>query len=157
MIILYKEYKHRVDEELRRLADTLNALPGIDLSIDGGQIAFISTGVGVWFKVDTFTNIGLFFLTRCCDRRYWIYGDKWRLEISVGDLYRNKKLPICYYLHSLDKTNIMEQVNSLIDNMNHHLHHKNFMEGYELNIDDFSTMDEVALHRDKQVDKILLT
>lgn len=154
MIILHKEYKYlkrdKCEGILLKLANTINALPGIKLSI----VSF-EKNINIFFYVEKSTDVGLFFLTRCCDGRYWKYGYKWKLELSVGDTYRNKQLPICYLLYSLDNDNIIEQVDSLVKNMNHHLHQENFMKSFELNFDDFSTVDELALQRDKQLDKIL--
>lgn len=155
MIILHKEYKYlkrdKCEGILLKLANTINALPGIKLNI----VSFEKT-INIFFYVEQSTDVGLFFLTRCCDRRYWEYGHRWKIELSIGDEYKNKQLPICHHLHSLDNDiNILEQVDSLVENMNRHLHRPPFMEGYELNFDDFSTIDELALQRDKQLDKIL--
>jgi hypothetical protein len=121
-----------MDAECVQLCDAMNALPGVETTescCGHGKSEF-----HVWFKV---TNPrGLFFITRCTDRRYWRYGYKWRIELSVGDRYENGYLPVDYLLTSIGVMGdeAYEQAKDLVRNMNYHLNHKNFCKGYELNL-----------------------
>lgn len=129
------EYDGRMDKEVRDLCDCMNALPGIktfDSCCGHGSGPF-----SIFFEVTS--DKGIFFLTRCADHRYWKYGYLWKIELSVGDMYENNKLPTHYRLHSgpIVEEDAYEQAKSLIENMNHHLNHVNFLKGYDLNIKDF--------------------
>ena len=138
---IYDEY---MDKECLELCDAMNALPGIRTNESccghsGGPF-------DIFFRVDAKNNKGLFFLTRCVDRRYWKYGYLWKIQLSVGDLYNNGILPIEYILTSnpIVGEDAYAQAKSLVENMNDHINHVNFMKLYELNIDDFET-EEIKL------------
>ena len=69
-------------------------------------------------------------------RRYWKYGYLWKIELSVGDTMRDGILPTTYLLHSgpIVGEDAYMQAESLIENMNHHLNHVNFLNGYGFSI-----------------------
>lgn len=132
-------YGDDMDIECIDLCDALNAIPGIatmESCCGHGSHQFM-----VFFRVTD--QKGLFFLTRCVDRRYWKYGYLWKIELSVGDsIYEDGNLPTTYLLHSgpMVGEDSYDQAKSLINNLNEHLNHKNFMKHYNLNINDFKTI-----------------
>ena len=135
------DFPSDMDENCIPLCDAITALSGVRTteSCDGhGKEPF-----QLFLQVDTKIHpaVGLFFLTRCVDRRYWQYGNLWKLELYVGDMFIDKKLPIGYYLHSgnVKGEEAYRQAQSLVDNMNHHLNHMNFLKGYDLSPDMFQT------------------
>ena len=130
------KYEHRkttydIDyKDIDHLCDIIDSLPGLKV---------ISNDISdIWFRVDEKNNQGLFFLTRCVDSRYFKHD--WNISLTVGDQYREKRRPIYYHLHSKQtelKHHLVElklQINDLIKNMEHHLNHESFMEGYDLEI-----------------------
>lgn len=154
-----RRYKRKMDREVVALCDAMNACPGIKTfeSCSGhGKLPFM-----VFFyatEVD-----GLFFLTRCADRRYWKYGHRWTIHLSVGDDTarangrRHRRmgidparpgdiLPTVYCLKSIgwdgrrmhttmgDKA--CDQAADLVRNMLFHLT-SGFMEFYDLDIGKF--------------------
>ena len=134
------EYTDKMDEKIIPLCDAINALPNIYTteSCEGHSCDAFT----IFIRVKEKKN-GLFFLTRCLDHRYWEYGYLWKLELKVGDMWNGKDvdLPVEFMLHS----NIIvgelayKQAQSLLENMNYHLNHENFMKEFGLNIDDFET------------------
>jgi len=75
----------------------------------------------------------LFFLTRICDKRYWKYGEKWSISLSVGDSREAQALPIFYHLQPTKVRETFDlEVLSLLENMHWHLTHKAFIENFEL-------------------------
>jgi hypothetical protein len=129
------EYEGQMDKEVIDLCNAMNALPGIKTT--DSCCGHSSSSFMVFFRVTS--DKGLFFLTRCVDRRYWKYGYLWKIELSVGDRYIDGILPITYLLTSspIVGEDAYEQAKSLIGNMNHHLNYVNFLKGYGLNIKDF--------------------
>lgn len=126
-----------LDEEVIPLCTAMNALPGIitkeSCSGHGKEPAII------FFNVEDGKQDGLFFLTRCVDVRYWKYGHRWTISLSVGDTYENGQLPTFFLLRSADVgKEAYEQMADLIENMNYHLNHKNFMSGFDLDISRFN-------------------
>jgi len=130
------EYDGGMDNEVIFLCNTMNSLPGIETS--ESCCGHGKTPFHIWFKVKA-TSEGLFFLTRCVDRRYWEYGHIWGIELSVGDDYKNNYLPVIYLLHSGDVVGkeSYKQARSLVDNMNLHINHPAFLEYYELELEYF--------------------
>jgi hypothetical protein len=129
-------YLGDIDIQVKKLCDYMNALPGIvTVSSCCGHG---KSPLRILFKVVE-TNVGLFFLTRCVDKRYWKYGNIWKVELSCGDQYVNKELPISYYIHS--NTSIGQeayrQVDSLTENMVLHINHSEFLQLYEINLSEF--------------------
>lgn len=98
MIILYNRFNDpskQVPFYLFDLASTVNALPGIEVDHAFHHVSCLPT---ILFDVEETNHKGLFFLTRCIDKRYFNFGNFWEIKISVGDQYFDKKLPITYEL-----------------------------------------------------------
>lgn len=152
MILLFNRFRGNSPFYLLNLAHTINALPGIEV-----DHAFHHNGCEptILFDVDEMNHKGLFFLTRCIDKRYFKWGSFWNIKLSVGDQYIDKKLPICYELATTAE-DYEKSIRELIDNMNYHFHHKNFMEHYELNKDDFKWIDTVVENRNDKINQILI-
>jgi len=130
------EYDQHMDKEVVDLCDAMNALPGIK-TIDS-CCGHDETPFGIFFRVSS--EEGLFFLTRCVNRRYWKYGGLWKIELSVGDRYESGNLlPVIYHLHSgiIVGEDAYNQAKDLIKNMNAHLNVWAFLKGYDLDLDDF--------------------
>ena len=131
------KYDDRMDKKVLPLCNALNSLPSIKTfeSCCGHSCS----GFNIWFEVGE-SKEGLFFLTRCVDNRYWEYGYLWKIELVVGDRWDGKNLPIHYRLHSGNIVGKLayQQAKSLLVNMNHHLNHKGFMNGFNLNINNFN-------------------
>lgn len=138
------------------LRDCVASLPGIfNVSSNLNDENLEYNPIRIFFEVSSTDNTGLFFLTRCCDRRYWEYGYLWKIELSVGDLFKNNELPIYYMLHSANVygDEAMKQAIDLIDNMNHHLNHIAFMDGFELKRSNFEKS-FLSYHRKKKLKSI---
>jgi len=138
MLKFTKKYNYdgKMDEEVIELCDAMNALPGIVTK--DSCCGHSSSPFDIFFKVTAET--GLFFLTRCVDRRYWKYGYLWGIRLSVGDLYKTGwPRPIIYLLHSgpMVGEDAYKQAKDLVRNMTHHLNHEAFMEGFDLDVNDF--------------------
>jgi len=134
------EYDSQIDKEVVDICDAINSLPGLKTfeSCSGHN----KNPMRIFFYVVDFTQKGeqgLFFLTRCVDKRYWEYGDKWKIELCVGDQSKITKYPTTFLLHSGESKGIdcYEQSKSLIDNMNHHLNIESFIRGYKINLNNF--------------------
>jgi len=131
-----------MDTEVIDLCVALNKLPGIITteSCSGHHLRPFR----IWFKVDGRidpTLRGLFFLTRCVDRRYFKHGHQWNINLSVGDTYNSGILPTCFLLESEEVGRIAYlQAVDLLTNMNYHLNHKNFNKGFDININDFGEL-----------------
>jgi hypothetical protein len=69
-------------------------------------------------------------LTRCTDRRYWKFGHKWEIKLSVSDTPYNP-LPINYLLESQDQgEEAYRQAEDLMENIEYHRRHVNFLSGF---------------------------
>lgn len=150
MIVLFNEFEGKCPYYLTGLASTVNALPGIEVS---HAFHHIGQGPTILFTVKN-TNKGLFFLTRCIDRRYFRWGNSWNITLSVGDQYINQKLPIVYDLSTIS-SEYEKSIGDLIDNINYHFHHENFMNMYELDKNDFKCIDTIIENRDDKINSIL--
>lgn len=125
-------YNDRLDNIIASLPGIFNVTSNLDNKKNIDPIR-------IFFDVSSNNNTGLFFLTRCCDRRYWRYGHLWKIELSVGDMFNDNNLPITYMLHS---GNVVEeeaasQATNLIANMNWHLNHTTFITGFKLKKENF--------------------
>lgn len=155
-------------ELYKQLTETINSLPGIQISGDNLSNSFDKIksnwgGACLFFCSDEKDTEGLFFLTRCIDTRYWEYGHLWRIEITVGDqIHTNGDRPITYniyrpFIENETEDQIDKEINSLIDNMNFHFHHDNFMSGYNMDRSRYGfwiTNPEGALIECKREDKL---
>lgn len=148
MLKLYSGYEFPSDMDLQcvHLCDAICALPGVttvESCCGHGKESF-----QVFIEVDTAVHpaAGLFFLTRCVDRRYWEYGHLWNFELHVADLSLSGRLPIVYYLHSGNVVGeeAYKQAESLLENMNYHLNHVNFCRGFNLDVRQFKTLEYEA-------------
>jgi hypothetical protein len=130
-------------ELYKQLTDTINSLPGIELTGDNLSNSFDMiksrwSGCYIFFWSDEKDAEGLFFLTRCIDSRYWEFGHLWRVELTCSDqIHSNGDRPITYNIYRPFTENetedqIDKEINSLIDNMHYHFHHDNFMSGYNM-------------------------
>jgi Neuraminidase (sialidase) len=136
------------------LCITINAIPDIevaDISIyDNKIILFLNITINKITKEQ-----GLFFLVRCIDRRYFRYDIE--LKVTCMDLnWENGDLPIVYELHieSEKYATIQEKVDALIENMNDHINHRNFIDSYDIDLSRFKirTLNDV---RDEKIKEIL--
>lgn len=129
-------FENSMDPEVIDLCDAINSLPGLETieSCCGHGASPFS----IWFRVKD-SKEGLFFLTRCIDRRYWENGYLWGIELYVGDMFKDNHLPITYHLHSGPIVGDLayKQAESLIENMNHHLNHEGFLKGFKLDLSKF--------------------
>jgi hypothetical protein len=133
-------YDEHMDKEVIDLCNVMNSLPGIKTSESCSGHG--KTPLNIFFKVTDLE--GLFFLMRCIDRRYWKYGNIWKVDISVGDTFNGSYLPIIYLLSSNKSKGeeAYKQSQSLIENLNYYLNHKNFLEYYNINLDKFEYKDD---------------
>jgi hypothetical protein len=146
MKAFHKKFKYDggMDAEVLDLCNAMNALPGIEtLESCCGHSAgpFM-----IFFRIKD-TQEGLFFLTRCVDRRYWKYGYLWKIELSVGDMmhddldlvFKDYALPITFLLHSgpIVGEDAYAQAKDLVENMNHHINLSGFMDGFGLDVNHF--------------------
>ena len=163
-IILHKQFEFsrahllHFSDDFKRLVNTINAIPGIEIvgtlfSQEGLQERYKPI---ILFTIPKNDESGLFFLTRCTDRRYWQYGHYWTISLFVGDvMHSDGARPITYELSMNDYiSDSSNQINSLIDNMNDHIHHKNFMAAFNLDIDKFSIIDTVVENRVNSINTI---
>ena len=130
-VIPYSDF----DPEVVPLCKKLNSLPGL-LTVSSccghGENPF-----SILFQVDKGEQKGLFILSRSVNRRYWEFGDRWIIYLDVLDTFYQKRLPIIYCLESIDKgEESYKQSISLVENIDYHLHHRNFIEGFEVNLID---------------------
>ncbi len=114
------------------LCNAIKSLPGVESATNVSE-----EDVRIVFAVEKLTAMqGVMFLTRCADRRYWEYGHKWSISLSISD--RPKDSRIVYILQSEAKgEESYAQAQSLVENMLYHLNHKKFMEAYDLDVSQF--------------------
>jgi hypothetical protein len=145
-----QKYKSYNPIETRILCDAMSSIPGIKIIQSNlNQVSPMS----IWFYA--LDQQGLFFLTRCVDKRYFQHS--WEITLSVGDECLPEQpphhLPIVYLLESksIGLTAINESV-ALIDNLNRHLNHKNFIKAYQIDTTKFITEDK---YRDLLINDII--
>jgi hypothetical protein len=129
-------------ELYKQLTETVNALPGLEDSGSNLQNSFDIiksrwNGILLFFSSDEKDAEGLFFLTRCIDKRYWEYGHLWRIELTCSDqIHSNGDRPITYNIFrpigEETEEEIEKEISSLIDNIHYHFHHDSFMSGYNM-------------------------
>ena len=120
------------------LFELTSLLPGIyDIQKD---ISYKDNTYRLLFKIKD-TDVGLFILTRCTNKRYFYYGENCNISLSVGDTieYENNR-PIIYILtiqggsaplsgkYTADKIE-----KELVDNILFHLNHEKFKEHFNIN------------------------
>lgn len=128
------DYGNNMDSECITLCDALNSVKGITTS--GSCCGHDSCPFYIFFRVTLMK--GLFFVTRCVDKRYWKHGHEWTIDLSVGDTIVDDVLPTAFRLQS-EKVGeeARQQALDLVENMNNHLNHINFKKGFGLTFDDF--------------------
>jgi hypothetical protein len=149
----------------KQLIDIISSLPGIEINSYNlqyplNQIISGWNGIYIFFQSDEKEPEGLFFLTRCLDKRYWEYGHLWRIELSVGDaMQSNGSRPITYNIFrpliEEDRNNeldINREIKSLIDNLHYHFHHDGFMNGFNMNRSKYKLKE---WQREQKIDKLL--
>lgn len=131
------QYDEHMDKEVVPLCNAINSLSGlftIESCCGHGKHPFM-----IWFKCDGTSMRGLFFLTRCMDRRYFKYGFEWNITLEVGDVIRDGILPTIFLISSKSMgKESYDEANDLVENMEYHLNHENFVKGFLDNtLDDF--------------------
>lgn len=152
--------RYKLKKEYKDLLMAIQALPGVHVQSTTLDKPFNKmksgwNGLLIFLHIEECTQEGLFFLTRCLDRRYWEHGNKWRIELEVGDVeYPNGDRPITYMIFrplqdgDTEQT-ILDECKSLIDNMNEHFNHDAFMNhsGFSMNKEEYYLVDETAFDR----------
>ncbi len=163
-LILRKEtanvIRYKLREEYKDMLMAIEALPGVNVTSTTLDKTFTNikekwNGILIFLHIEESTQEGLFFLTRCLDRRYWEHGSKWRIELEVGDVeYPNGDRPITYMIFRPlqdgdTEQNIIDECKSLIHNMNEHFNHDGFMNhsGFSMNKEEYCFFDETAFNR----------
>lgn len=138
------EYPKGMDAEVIDLCNAINSLPNLRTNEScwgHGDMPF-----QIWFELTPakatqgYQNQGLFFITRCVDRRYW--GRDWSISLEVGDvIHKDNVLPTLFLLSSNKSKGkkALKEARELFDNMEYHLNHENFTDGFHLDIDKFDT------------------
>ena len=162
---LYKESKLFVTNiqsclnyKVKSLFDTLGALPNIEATGWGHYNMNNNYNETLIIFIHSYSNVnndGLFFLTRCLDRRYFVAEVD--IKLSVSDLkYVNGDLPLVYEIHIKNQNNLTigEIIDLIIENLNHHINNENFIKGYDLDLNLFSikTLNDI---RDDKIKEIL--
>jgi hypothetical protein len=161
-LILRKETanisRYKLKKEYKDMLMAIQALPGVHVTSTILDKTFTNikekwNGILIFLHIEECTQEGLFFLTRCLDRRYWEYGNKWRIELEVGDTeYPNGDRPITYMIFRPlqdDDTeqNIIDECLSLMDNMNGHFDRDTFMKHFNMKREEYHLVDELAFDR----------
>ena len=136
------DYDDFMDPEVVDLCDAINSLP--DLVTSESCSGHGKEPFKVFFKVVGELD-GLFFLTRCVDRRYFEHA--WSIQLSVSDLMHDGILPTVFILSSEAMgPKAYAQAKDLVENMTWHLNHPNFISGYGLDISriDHAEYEEVS-------------
>ena len=125
-------------ELYNQLIETIKSVPGIEISghnlIDSSK----HNGLYIFFHSNEKDPEGLFFITRSIDMRYWEYGHTWRIELTVADSpHENGDRPLTYQIYRplIEQETLTEidlEIQSLIDNMNYHYNHEEFMKAYNM-------------------------
>jgi hypothetical protein len=136
----------QMDPEIEELCHAINCVPGLHTTSSCSGHG--EKPISIMFECNDFK--GLFFLVRCIDRRY--STKPWLLELWCCDTANEGYTATVFWLRSIHPwlrnghpaeavgEEAYSQAAYLIDNMNYHLNHKNFMSGYDLNPDDFDTL-----------------
>lgn len=117
---------------MKLLCERIRQLPGVKgvsgATYPSGLVAFfIELRKGTPHAAPS----ALFVLGRCIDRRYWRHGESWRLRVSIDDV---SSVPH-YILESAEGLSAgarTRQIRSLADNLDYHMGHKAFVEGFGL-------------------------
>jgi hypothetical protein len=161
-LILRKETanvsRYKLKKEYKDMLMAIEALPGVHVTSTILDKTFTNikekwNGILIFLHIEECTQEGLFFLTRCMDRRYWEYGNKWRIELEVGDMeYPNGDRPITYMIFRPlqdgdTEQDIIDESLSLVHNMNGHFDRDTFMKHFNMKKEEYHLVDEVAFDR----------
>ena len=159
--------RYKLKKEYKDMLMTIEALPGVHVQSTTLDKPFSKmksgwNGLLIFLHIEECTQEGLFFLTRCLDRRYWEHGNKWRIELEVGDVeYPNGDRPITYMIFRPlqdgdTEKDIIDECKSLIHNMNDHFNHDGFMNhsGFNMNKEEYYLVDETAFDRRVKLEKL---
>jgi len=124
------------DEPMRGICDALNSLPGIRTT--GSCCGHGKQSAMVFFDVDG--PVGLSFLVRCMDRRYFKHGDKVRIDLSISD---SPPTRVLYCLETRGRywdangvafkgQEAYDILDALVENMLHHLNHEAYSALFDL-------------------------
>jgi hypothetical protein len=146
-----------LNNKVKSLFETLDALPQIEPT-GWGHYNMNNYNETLIVFIHCYSNVnndGLFFFTRCLDRRYLVAEVD--IKLSVSDLkYTNGDLPLVYEIHIKNQNNLTigEIIDLIIENFNHHINHENFIKGYDLDLNSFSikTLNDI---RDDKIKEIL--
>lgn len=122
------DYDENIDEEVVDLCNALNSLQGV--KTHGSCCGHGKHPFDITFKCTS--QESLFFIGRCMDARYWKHGHCWDLKVEITDRSFDESLPVYFVIESKESEDAIEQAKSLIENMEYHLEHKNFMKGFNL-------------------------
>lgn len=161
MMILRKRLNKtgKYHPKMIELCEAINALPGIVVD----SFTDIATGqysdkALIFFHVqDTSSSMiqdnkptGLFFLTRCLDRRYFKYGHLCQINLSAGDLiYDDGSLPVTYCL-DFNSSGLLQScdfIDEALENFYHHIDNKAFMTTFQIDLSKFNLVDKVQEDR----------
>jgi len=121
-----------MEEECIHLCNAMNAVKGICTT--SSCCGHGKEPLRIHFDVDSFR--GLFFMTRCSDKRYCL--SEWIIYLVAGDMFEDGRLPTTFVLESKSVgEEAYRDASDLINNMNAHINHENFMSLYEFTLDDF--------------------
>ena len=161
-LILRKETanvsRYKLKKEYKDMLMAIESLPGVHVTSTILDKTFTNikekwNGILIFLHIEECTQEGLFFLTRCMDRRYWEYGNKWRIELEVGDMeYPNGDRPITYMIFRPlqdgdTEQDIIDESLSLVHNMNGHFDRDTFMKHFNMKKEEYHLVDEVAFDR----------
>jgi hypothetical protein len=150
--------RYKMNPEYKNLLMAFGALPGVHVTSTTLDEPFDRikegwNGLLIFLHIEECTQEGLFFLTRCMDRRYWEHGNKWRIELEVGDVeHLNGDRPIFYQIfrplqEGDNEQIIIDECKSLFDNMMYHFNHDNFMTHFNMKREEYHLVDEMAFDR----------
>jgi hypothetical protein len=148
--LFFRDSKEPGLDNVYRLIKAIDSLPGLKCLCNTKDR---SRPIQVWFKVDTLlpeSAQGLFFLTRCVDRRYFMH--EWEISLSVGDI---APLPTHYLLSSKSIGPPADiEIVDLLHNMEYHLNQVNFINGFEIDRSKFNVVSKSDI-RNEKIDAIL--
>ena len=167
MMILRKrlntQYEH---PKMIEFCEAIAALPGIvvDSFTDIATGKFSGKALIFFHVRDTGSSMiqnnqptGLFFLTRCLDRRYFRYGHLCQISLSVGDLVHfDGTLPVSYCLEFESETLLAscDFLEEALLNLYYHLEHKDFIEAYQIDLTKFHLIDKRQEDRVDALEKL---
>ena len=121
-----------MDAECVDLCDAINSMKGLETieSCCGHN----NQAYHIFFKCHDLS--ALRFLQSCIDNRYWEYGSEWMITSQISDTGPE---PLYFLLESKSSnlTEIMSQIEDMIDTLNYYLNHKNRFEFLGLSYDNF--------------------